>query len=72
MSEEKLVEMEKKLTPQERERLEIQQQRESLPMYEYRDDLLKAIRDHQVTLGFGLIHTSTGWSRSGRSRPGTI
>ena len=50
MSEQKLVEMEQKLTPQERERLEIQQQRESSPMYNYRDELLAAIRDNQVLI----------------------
>ena len=46
MSEEKIKELEKTLTPLERERLEIKQARESLPMYTYRDDLLAAIRDH--------------------------
>ena len=38
------------MTPLERERLAIKQQRESLPMYTYRDDLLAAIRDHQVLI----------------------
>ena len=46
MSDERIQELEKNLTPLERERLAIKQQRESLPMYAYRDDLLAAIRDH--------------------------
>lgn len=37
---------EKLLTPEERARLEMQQQRASLPVFPYRDDLLKAIRDN--------------------------
>ncbi len=31
----------------------MQQQRESLPVFPYRDDLLKAIRDHQVIIIVG-------------------
>ena len=46
MSDERIQELEKNLTPLEKERLAIKQQRESLPMYAYRDDLLAAIRDH--------------------------
>lgn len=38
--------LEKQLTPIERERLNIKQQRESLPMFDYRDQLLAAIRDN--------------------------
>lgn len=37
---------EKLLSPEEKKRLDLQQQRASLPVYPYRDDLLKAIRDH--------------------------
>lgn len=50
MSDERIQELEKNLTPLEKERLAIKQQRESLPMYTYRDDLLAAIRDHQVLI----------------------
>lgn len=50
LSEEQIEQMEKQLTPLERERLDIKQQRESLPMYTYRDNLLAAIRDHQVLI----------------------
>ena len=46
MSEDRIKELEKTLTPLERERLAIKQQRESLPMFTYRDGLLAAIRDH--------------------------
>ena len=45
-SEEELLQAEKKLTPLELERIKIKAQRESLPMYEMRDDILAAIRDH--------------------------
>ncbi len=41
------------LTPEDKARLEIQQQRVSLPVYPYRDDLLMAIRDHQVIIIVG-------------------
>ena len=41
------------LSPEEKARLEIKQQKESLPVYPYRDDLLKAIRDHQVIIMVG-------------------
>lgn len=37
-----------KLTPEEKQRIEIRHQRESLPMYPYRDELLAAIRDNQI------------------------
>lgn len=37
---------EKSLTPLERERLLLKSQRESLPMFDMRDDILAAIRDH--------------------------
>ena len=50
MSEERIEELQKALTPLEKERLAIKQQRESLPMFTYRDDLLAAIRDHQVLI----------------------
>ena len=50
MNDTKIQELEQALTPHEKERLYIKQQRESLPMYTYRDDLLAAIRDHQILI----------------------
>ena len=41
-----LLEAEKNLTPEEKKKLEIQHQKENLPMFTYRDELLAAIRDH--------------------------
>ena len=46
ISEAALKEAEAKLTPLEKKRLDIQFQRESLPMYPLRNDLLAAIRDN--------------------------
>jgi HrpA-like RNA helicase len=48
MDEEDFHALEKRLTPIERERLLIKQQRESLPMFDFRDQLLAAIRDNQI------------------------
>ena len=45
-----LIEAEKNLTPEEKKRLELQHQKENLPMFHYRDELLGAIRDHQVVI----------------------
>jgi len=41
---------EQKLSAYDKERLLIRQQKESLPVYQYRDELLAAIRDHQVLI----------------------
>lgn len=46
LSETELKEAEKLLTPEEKARLNLKQQRESLPIYPYRDQLLAALRDH--------------------------
>ena len=43
----------KELTPFEKEMIKIKAQRESLPMFDMRDDLLAAIRDHQVLIVVG-------------------
>ncbi|TNV84818.1 hypothetical protein FGO68_gene10396 [Halteria grandinella] len=48
-----MKEADKLLTPEEKARLEMQQGRDSLPVFPYRDDLLKAIRDHQVIIIVG-------------------
>lgn len=54
MSETEIEEIvEKQLSPEEKARLSMQQCRQSLPMYPYRDELLKAIRDHQVLIVVG-------------------
>ena len=53
ISDGEIKEAEKMLSPEEKARLEIKQQKESLPVYPYRDDLLKAIRDHQVIIMVG-------------------
>jgi HrpA-like RNA helicase len=53
LSDGRLAEEEKKLTKFEKERLEMRQQRESLPVYGYRDELLGAIRDNQVLIIVG-------------------
>ena len=45
--------MEQRITPLERERLNIKAQRESLPMFDMRDDILAAIRDHQILIIVG-------------------
>ena len=50
IDEEMLREAEKNLTPEEKKRIEILHQRESLPMFPYRDELLAAIRDNQVII----------------------
>lgn len=52
-SEQEIADVEKRLTPQERERLNIKAQRESLPMFDMRDDILAAIRDHQILIIVG-------------------
>lgn len=41
-----LKEAEKNLTAEDRLRIQITEQRQSLPMYQYRDELLAAIRDN--------------------------
>jgi len=48
VTKEAIEDAKKQLTPEERERIEMQYQRQSLPMYPYRDELLAAIRDNQV------------------------
>lgn len=48
LDEKELEQAESKLTDKERERLKIKIQKESLPMYPYRDELLAAIRDNQI------------------------
>ena len=50
IDEQMLKEAEKNLTPQEKRKIEIQNQRESLPMFPFRDSLLAAIRDNQVII----------------------
>jgi pre-mRNA-splicing factor ATP-dependent RNA helicase DHX16 len=52
-SEEELAIAEKSLTPLEKERLLIKSQRESLPMFDMRDEILAAIRDHQILIIVG-------------------
>jgi len=43
-------EMEIELSPEEKERLEIKKNREGLPIYPHRGELLKAIRDNQIII----------------------
>lgn len=50
IDEQMLKEAEQNLTPQEKRKIEIQNQRESLPMFPFRDSLLAAIRDNQVII----------------------
>ena len=45
-----LKEAESNLTPQEKKKIEIQNSRESLPMFPFRDSLLAAIRDNQIII----------------------
>ena len=52
-SDAEIVKAEKELTPFEKEMIKIKAQRESLPMFDMRDDLLAAIRDHQVLIIVG-------------------
>jgi pre-mRNA-splicing factor ATP-dependent RNA helicase DHX16 len=52
-SEQEITDVEKRLTPLERERLNIKAQRETLPMFDMRDDILAAIRDHQILIIVG-------------------
>ena len=53
LSESRLVEEEKKLSAFDRERLQIKQARESLPVYTYRDKLLEMVRDNQILIIVG-------------------
>lgn len=45
-----LAEAEKNLTKEERERIAIMATRQQLPMYPFRDDLLKAIDENQILI----------------------
>lgn len=47
------IEEEVPMTEYERERKKIQDQRKSLPVYPLREDLLKALRDHQILIIVG-------------------
>ncbi len=53
VSSEELEAAEKQLTKFERERLDLKQQRESLPMFDQRDEILAAVRDHQILIIVG-------------------
>ena len=39
-----------RLTPAERKRIEILHAKENLPMFKYKEELLEAIRDHQIII----------------------
>jgi pre-mRNA-splicing factor ATP-dependent RNA helicase DHX16 len=41
---------EPKLTEPEKKKLSLQETRRSLPIFPFRDDLIQAIKDHQVSL----------------------
>lgn len=58
----KKVKDEPKVSETEKKRMDIKETKESLPVYPFRDDLINAIRAHQVSLIYHVQNCELFWS----------